>query len=347
MQEIAMSINRYRLFPHPASALLLWCVVACASGQVPALVLERTIPLPGVTGRIDHMDVDVQGNRLFVAALGFDALEVIDLAAGKRSGELRSFHKPQGVRFIPSIKRLFVANGDGGGVVAFGDGALPAVGSAASLDDADNLRFDAAAGALVAGFDQALAFIDPATVRVSKTIALAGHPEAFVIERSGRRIFVNVPTAGHIAVVDAEARTVSAAWRVGRLAQNFPMALDEDDRRLFVVTRWPAQLLVFDTNSGRRVTALSTCGDSDDLFFDRARKQIYVVCGDGFVDVIRQRDPDRYELVARVPTASGARTGFFAPENSALYVAAPARNGNQAEIRVYRVPDLVGTPPAK
>lgn len=307
-----------------------------SAGERPLLVLDRTIALPGVIGRIDHMDVD-GSNRLIVAALGADAVEIVDLESGKRVGELRPFHKPQGVRFVPSVMRLFVANGDGGGVVAFDHEEGPPVGSLRELDDADNLRVDASEQELIAGYGQALAMIDVSTLRIGMKIPLSGHPEGFVVEQSGPRIFVNVPTAGHVAVVDRHAGKVMATWPLGRATQNFPMALDEKTSRLFISTRQPALLLVLDSASGRRLAELPTCRDADDLFFDSARKQLYVVCGEGFVEVIRQVDADHYESAARIPTAKGARTGFFDADRSALYVAAPAREGNTAEIRVFRV----------
>jgi hypothetical protein len=34
------------------------------------LKLEKTISLPNVQGRIDHMSIDTKGQRLFVSALG-------------------------------------------------------------------------------------------------------------------------------------------------------------------------------------------------------------------------------------------------------------------------------------
>lgn len=315
-------------------------LTAVASAQAkPPLVLERTIALPGVGRRIDHMDFDAAGNRLFVAALASDAVEVIDVASGKRIAEMRPFHEPQGIRFLRPFNRLFVANGNGGGVVAFAGGVSPDVGSIPSLRDADNLRFDSSSQMLIAGFDDALAVIDPMRLAVVKTIPLAGHPEAFTIERSGRRIFVNVPTAGHVAVVDMTTDKVSATWTLDGAAQNFPMALDDDNQRLFIATRRPSLLLVFDTTTGRRVAELPTCADSDDLYFDGSRRQVYAICGQGAIDVFRQADRDHYDSVSRITTAPGARTGFFAPERSRIFVAAPARDGNQAEVRVYEVSD--------
>ena len=120
---------------------------------------------------------------------------------------------------------------------------------------------------------------------------------------------------------------------------NFPMALDEPGRRLFVGCRAPARVLVYDTDSGKVVASVGIAGDIDDLFYDAARKRLYASCGEGFLDVVQQTAPGRYERVARLPTAAGARTSLLVPELSRLYVAVPHRGGQGAEIRVYAIQD--------
>jgi hypothetical protein len=299
------------------------------------LVLDRTIELPSVPGRLDHLDIDIEGNRLFIAALGAGSLEVVDLAAGRRVARIEPLHEPQGIAYVASAHRLFVANGAGANVQAFADAKPPAVAVAAGLDDADNLRVDAAARQLLVGYAHALAVLDIGSLQVVKRIALAGHPEAFQLESKGRRIFVNVPGAGHIAVVDRVSGKVTATWRLAGASRNFAMALDEPNRRLFVAVRQPALMLAYDTATGRRVAELPICGDADDLFFDAKRHQLYAVCGEGAVDVVRQLDPDHYEIAQRVPTSSGARTGLFVPERSTLFVALPSRGAAPAQIRTY------------
>jgi hypothetical protein len=300
-----------------------------------SLVLEHTFALPAVQGRLDHMDLDAAGDRLFLAALGADSVEVIDLKAGQRLARLRSLHEPQGITYMAAAQRLFVANG-GGGVTVFRDGSTPSA-KIERLDDADNMRFDRKAGHLYVGYGHALAVIDPDTLRIVRRIELAGHPEAFELESRGNRIHVNVPSAGHIAVVDLSAGKVSAIWTLDGASGNFAMAMDESGRRLFVATRQPASMLVYDIDTGKRTASLPICGDADDLFFDERRRQLYAVCGEGMVEVIRQRDADHYDVIERTRTSSGARTGLFTPERSTLYVAVPARGGSSAEVRAYKV----------
>lgn len=308
-----------------------------SSAAAPSLVLTQKIELPSVQGRLDHMDIDVDQGRLFVAALGANSLEVIDLRTGKRVDRLERLHEPQGVVYLPGARRLFVANGGGGGVEAFADGKMPAVARSTDLDDADNLRFDPVSGHLYVSYGHALAVLDPRTMQLIKRFELPGHPEAFQLESMGRKLYVNVPSAGHIAIVDRDSGKVTATWPVAGASQNFPMALDEPNHRLFVATRRPAMLLVYDIITGKRTTELPICGDADDLFFDGQRRQLYAVCGEGVVDVVRQRDADHYEIVERVQTSPGARTGLFVPRLSTLFVAVPAVGGSSAEIRTYTI----------
>src|SRR5207247_1056565 len=110
----------------------------------PTLHQITTIPLGEVKGRIDHMSMDVAGGRLFIAALGNNTIEVIDVAAAKVTQILGGMTEPQGVRFLPDAQQLVVASG-GDGKVRFYDEALKLSRTIDDLDDADNVRYDAAA----------------------------------------------------------------------------------------------------------------------------------------------------------------------------------------------------------
>ncbi|MGE5127301.1 MAG: YncE family protein, partial [Betaproteobacteria bacterium] len=253
---------------------LAGAVVQAGSSAEPPLRLERKVELPEVRGRIDHLAVDVRGQRLFVAALGNDTVEVIDLAAGRRAHTIRGLAEPQGVLFEPGENRLFVANGRDGSVRIFDASSFAPTGRLRCGDDADNLRLDAARRQIWVGYGRgALAAIDASGRRLGEVV-LPVHPESFQLERDGPRIFVNLPDAGQVAVVDREKRAQVASWGTGEASANYPMALDEPHRRLFVVCRTPARLLVLDTGSGRQVAALPTVGDADDVFYDAAAGRV-------------------------------------------------------------------------
>ena len=320
------------------AALMVIQGAIMVNAQSPGLLaLVQTIPLPDVRGRIDHMDIDIGGNRLFVAAFGHGTVEVVDLATGKTSMRLESLHGPQGVLYVPSTGRLFVADGQSGEVDVFGGTPLRPEARVTGLADADNLRYDATRAEIFVGTASALAGIDAVTARITSRIRLDDHADSFQLEASGKRIFVNVTGARHIAVIDRDKHVQVAAWKLGDMQANYPLALDEPNHRLYVATRRPAALLAYDTESGTRLGGAPIDADADDVFYDAERRRLYVVCGEGFIDVVQQHDGRRLERIERVRSAPGARTGLFVAADRSLYVAVPRRGNQPAEIRVYRV----------
>jgi DNA-binding beta-propeller fold protein YncE len=323
--------------PATVLAAALAFTAALQAPESKALRQIQTIPLPNVEGRIDHLGVDVSGQRLFVSALGNNTLEVLDLRAGKRLTSITGLREPQGVFFAPKENKLFVANGDDGTCRVFDGSSYKLLATAHFSADADNVRYDAGRNQIYVGYGEgALGVLDATTGQKLADIPLQGHPESFRLEESGARIFVNVPTANHtIAVLDRVQRAVIATWPVEAEA-NFPMALDEPHHRLLAVTRKPARLIVVDTESGKTVASHPAVGDADDTFYDATHKRVYISGGDGFIDVFDQRDPDHYQLIGRIPTARGARTSLFVPELNRLYLAVPHRGNQRAEIRAYQ-----------
>ncbi len=303
-----------------------------------SLRLVRTISLPNVEGRIDHMAIDLKIQHLFVVALGNNSLEVLDLQAGKQIHGIGGLKEPQGILYIPELNRILVANGGDGSCNIFDGTSFHMVDSLKFPNDADNVRYDRVNTHVYVGYGNgALGVIDANNWKRIGNVQLAGHPESFQLEEAGPRIFVNVPTANHIAVVDRSKLTVIATWPLVGVEANFPTALDEANHRLFVGCRQPPKIIVFDTESGKEVTRFDIAKDVDDIFYDSARKRLYASCGEGFLNVFQQNDAYHYAALVRIPTAAGARTSLFVPEQGRLYLAVPHRKEQQAEIRVYAV----------
>jgi DNA-binding beta-propeller fold protein YncE len=312
-------------------------LVAAESGDA-SLQLKQTIPLPGVEGRIDHLDLDAGGERLFVCALGNNTAEVLDLRKGERVRTISGLGSPQGIVYIPELDRLFVANDKGGIFKIYDAKSFQPVGELNFKDDADNVRYDDAAKKIYVGFGNGgIAIINPADGKQIGSIKLSAHPEAFELEKQGKRIFVNVPNARHVAVVDRDKGGVIATWKTDGAFGNFPMVLDEANHRLFVGCRLPAKLVVLNTDSGDVIAKIDISGDPDDVFYDSKRHRIYAICGAGKIDIIEQADENTYKAVSKIDTADAARTGLFVPERDTLFVAVPHRGSQKAEIRAYQV----------
>jgi DNA-binding beta-propeller fold protein YncE len=326
-----------------AMILVLLCLGAnilfAAEEAPPPLKLVRTIALPHVEGRIDHFAIGPRSEWLYVTALGNNTLEAVKLADGTVT-TLKRLKEPRGAVVIPELNRLFVTNGEAASADVYDSVSLKHITRIDLADDADNIRYDTRAKRVYVGHgsggSSAIGSIDPATNTRGTDIKLADHPESFQLEAKGPRIFVNVPGAKHVAVIDRSAGKVIATWPLKEAAKNFPMALDEADHRLFVGCRSPAKLLVLDTDSGKVVAAMECVGDADDVFYDADAKRVYISGGEGAITVVAQRDADHYEPVAKVPTASGARTCLFDPATHSLYLAVPHRGSQPAEVRVFQ-----------
>src|SRR5229473_1436979 len=292
---------------------------AVAAPQAPSrelapLQLIQRIPVPGVAGRIDHFTAFPKRRLLIFAALGNNSMEIVN---------------------------IFVANA-GTGTVKVYDGKTYALRKSIALgaeSDTDNLRWDEDSKRVFVGIVGGIAMIDAATeTHVGKDLkGSGGHSESFQLEKKGSRIFVNVPEDGSVVnVIDRKSGELTK-WGLNGVKANYPMALDEDNHRLFVVTRRPPFLMVLDTDTGREVARVSVGGSCDDVYYDAERKRIYALAGEGFISVIQQNDPDHYALSANIPSAVGVRTGIF--YGTSLYVGVPASGLEPAQIWNYAVPE--------
>jgi hypothetical protein len=325
------------------SALSRLASIVILAISTPSLAMEplrlvQTIELPHVDGRIDHLAADVIGKRLLVAALGNNTVELVDLSRGSIAYEIHGLNEPQGIAFLAEEKLIAVASGGDGTCRFFTADTLKPAGSLAYQTDADNLGYDYKTQQLFVGYgDGSLGAIDAKTRAKLFDVKLPGHPESFQLESRGDRIFVNVPTARQIAVLDKQAKKLAATWSIDNAQANFPMALDENHHRLFIGCRQPADVLVYDTESGKCVTRFPTVGDTDDVFYDKKNERLYVSGGEGFLAAYQQHAPDSYTELAKISTAPGARTSLFVPSLARLYLTVPHRGDQSAEIRVYEI----------
>jgi YVTN family beta-propeller protein len=306
------------------------------------LVLTEAIPLEGVKGRFDHFAQG--GGRVFVAELGSNSVAVINTGGRTLDHTITGVPDPQGIAFSPEANKIFVASGRGK-LYIFDGKTYDAIGTVDFPGGADNLRYDAASKHVYVGCGNdektgAIGVVDAMTNRKIDEYKIGGEPESFQLESKGPSIYVNIPDNKEIVVVNRDTKAV-AHWPLVGVANNFPMALDEPDHRLFVGTHDPARMVVFDTTSGKQIAALPSVLDTDDLYWDGEFKRVYMPGREGFIFVFQMVDPDHYKLLAKVATALGAGTaGYYGRQGKGFdrfYLAVPARGAELAEVRIYTV----------
>jgi DNA-binding beta-propeller fold protein YncE len=331
--------------------LFVTALTFSAAGQeVPAneefapLVLVRIIPMPAAEGRLDHMAVDQDSGRVFATVFGNDTVEVLDVHRGKEIQILREgLDEPQGVAFLPESNHIVVSNSGNGACTIFDGDTYKVIASVKFPADADQLRYDRTSKRVFVGYGEgAIGAIDATTnTRILGDVELGAHPESFQLDKSGTRIFVNLASKSEVAVEDRSTHKV-ATWKLTGAGTNFPIAIDEEHRRVFVAARRPARLLVLDMDTGKEIASLPGAADTDDMWFDVTRKRIYVPSGEGFIFVYQQIDADHYDRIAKIPSAIGARTSAYygqVGKHNSLYVAVPGRSDRGAELWVFETRD--------
>lgn len=317
-----------------ACALILCSGLSIARATEP-LVLEAKIALGSVAGRIDHLAIDLPRQRLFIAELGNDSVGIVDLKERRIVRTISGLKEPQGLGYHRPTDTLYVANAGDGSVRLFGGPDYSVAGQIDLNNDADNIRIDDATSRIFVGYgDGALAVIDPKTRSKIADIPLNAHPEGFQLAPKSHLIFANIPNAGEIAVLDVLNDKLRGNWSTGNAGGNFPMAIDETASQVITIFRSPPKLRSYSMQTGEVVNEVDICGDADDVFLDAKRSQLYVSCGAGFIDVIDASG--KYKHLARLPTASGARTSLFVPELDRLFLAVRAGARRPAEIWIYR-----------
>ncbi len=318
---------------------------AHAQGTQP-LRLAQTIPMPNVKGRIDHMDVDVKGKRLFVAGLENGSLEVVDLQAAKWVKSIPGFQKPQGIAYVESLNKVFVASGDDGMLRVFRGDTLELLDSIKLELGPNRVAYDPHAKLLYVGYGGKdagkdygeVGIIDAKTDKHIGDVQVTAHPAELLLDKSGKTLFVFVSAESKVQVIDTKNRKVVSTWPVSS-QRNGDGAFEEKTHRLFLGTRTPPEMIAMDSGSGKEVAHLPTVEGMDGVYFDATHKRVYISGGRGFdvgyVFCYQQKDPDHYETLGKIPTRPGAGTSFWSPELNRYYVAAPAHDNEEAAMLVF------------
>ncbi|PYU21037.1 MAG: hypothetical protein DMG30_18930 [Acidobacteria bacterium] len=335
-----------RYFSLLAAASVIFCVAFVLAQQKPPLRYLQSIPLPDLkAGDFDHFAIDLSGSRLFLTGEANNVVEVFDLKANKLIHTIRDVDEPHSMLYLPEAKQIWVVCGGDGTLKIFNadnyaltDTIKLALGADSSVYDPANHLLYVVAGGEDAKLEYSLISIVDTTTRkhVGDIKVDSGNIEALAFEKNGSKLFANVRDKNSVGVFDREKKTQLASWPLGDLTGNTPMAYDDVSRRLFVVGRKPANLVILNADTGKIVATLPAAEMVDDMAFDPQSKRIYVACG-GFTVVYQERDADHYEELGRVPTGFRAKTAFLAPQLKRLYVAAPRDKEKAAEVKIYEV----------
>lgn len=330
------------------AAVMAGCSKPSATGsggeasQVAApLTLAGSIDLPGYTGDFDHFAIDSKDGRVFLAGEESAELEVLDLKSGQIIQRIKGYGVPHSVLYMPEMNEVLVVDGEKPSPVL--DAATLKVKRSYNLPKgADSVGYDPSTkhlwvvtgGKDVDQKDSNLVEIDPATGKTFKSVHFdANHVEALAVEEHGPNIYINITDKNELDVVDKNAGKIVRRIPIKGAEQNAPIAIDEPNHRLFVVTRKPGKLLVLDSGTGQTVAALPAPEHTDEVVWDADKHRVYVAGGQGYISVVQEDGPDKYREIARVKSLPGAKTEVIDNANKRLWVAAsPGESKAMAKI---------------
>ena len=306
------------------------------------LHLTKTISLPGVKGRIDHLDINLKDQIVYIAALDNNTIEVVDLNSEKVVHSIAGLDEPQGIAYIPQTEEILVANGGSGDCYFYNAKTYEKVAATHLKSDADDVRYDSVNQKIYVGYGKGgIAIIDAQSRKQTGDIKLTGHPEGFGVDAKNNLLYVNLPGPDLISVLDLKQlkfiRNISKNYRSG----NFPMAMDSSGNTLFIGYRHPGKLVVMNATSGHRVRVNDLTNDSDDLFYDEVTKRIYVSCGGGYtnlgyINIFQFQGGDKYTQIANIPTRNNARTSLLVSQMHFFLLAEPSDRNHEAQLLVYK-----------
>jgi DNA-binding beta-propeller fold protein YncE len=297
---------------------------------------EKSIALPNVKGRIDHLDVDIKNQILFVAALGNNTVEVVDLQKGNVIHSIAGVDEPQGIGYVPQTNEILVANGGNGDCDFFNVSNFKKTATIHLSSDADDVRYDSAEHKLYVGYGEGgIAVIDAISHTLIGDVKLPAHPEGFQLFKDIHRLLVNVPDKNMIGVIDLQQLKLVAQWTRSTPTANFPMAVDSADHLAFIGYRHPAKLIVLVSKTGKEIGATDIVHDTDDVYYEPATNRVYVSGGGGYINIFQLKDGKLANKIANIPTSDGARTSLLIAQLGLFVVAERAVSGSAAQLIIY------------
>lgn len=280
------------------------------------------------------MDFNRQKQLVYVAALGNHSLEIIDLKQGKTIHSINGLDEPQGVAYVGPTKEFMVANGGNGECDFFNSENFEKLAGIDLGSDADDVRYDSTNKTIYVGYGNGgIAVIDAVKHQKLADIKLDGHPEGFQLDQKLNELFVNIPDAHQIAVIDLKTQKIIRTWKT-EFNSNFPLAIDIADDVIFVGYRHPSKLVAINAVTGNSIATINLVGDVDDLYYSESSKKIYASGGGGAINIFSFEN-SMLKPVGNIVARDGARTSLLIAELNYFILAERASIDKPAQLQVF------------
>ena len=302
------------------------------------LQLEKKIILPNVTGRISQLAYDSKRQLLYFVAQENNSIGIINLLNYSIKKPITSIQKPKEICYINELDKLLVTSGTTGQYFVINANDITSIQSFNIGSKPNFIKYDTISKRIYVGYGNGfINEIDPNTFENMAEYKLDGYPEEFLFHENGNKIFVNVPSMLHFEVIDKTKGKVVLKVKISGATNNFSMAVDTKNRRLFVGCQSPSKIVIFDTETCRQLTSFDCDGDPNSMYFDPKKLRLYVSCGAGFIDIFEQTTGDEFKLIEKRATRNGAKISIYIPGKDLFLVAIPSTLNKPAEINVFSI----------
>jgi YVTN family beta-propeller protein len=299
-----------------ASSIVLFSFLVTMASAADYRITKK-IPIPG-QGSWDYVTVDEAARRLYVSH--GTQVEVLDVDSGTVVGNIPNTPGVHGIAIAPDLGRGFVSNGQASTVTIFDLKTLKRIADVATGKKPDAIIFDPATSRVFAfnGESNSATAIDAATGKVAGTVDLGGGPEFASADGKGY-VFDNLEDESLVLKIDSRKLRVEQRWPTAPCAKPASLAMDRENRRLFVGCRSKV-MAVMNADTGQVITTLPIGDHVDATAYDPESKLIFNSNGEGTVTVIHQDGPDKYSVVETVKTLPRAKTMALDPKTHQLFL---------------------------
>jgi YVTN family beta-propeller protein len=309
---------------------LLGLLAVAALGAAVNYTLAKKVGVPG-TGGWDYITVDEAGRRVYISHT--TQVDVLDADSFALAGTIPNTPGVHGIAVASEFGRGYVSAGRADAVVPFDLKTLKPLPEIKVGKKPDAIIYEPLTKRIYVmnGGSDNITVLNAADGSVAGTIDLGGGPEFAVSDGKGN-LYVNLEEQNETLHIDVNSLKVKNRWPLAPCAMPTSLALDNENRRLFVGCR-SRRFAVLDADTGKVVFTAPIGERVDAGAFDSTTRLAYVSTGDGKVFVFHQDSPDAYSLVQEIATQPGSKTMGYDSRTRNLIV--PSSDNGAMQVLVF------------
>jgi DNA-binding beta-propeller fold protein YncE len=297
------------------ASLLIVCLASFAA--VVHYQLLKKVSVPGVGGW-DYLTVDDPARRIYISHA--TQVDVLDADSYAQVGTIPNTPGVHGIAIASEAGRGYISAGKSDAVIPFDLKTLKPMPEIKVGKKPDAIIFEPLSKRIYVmnGDSDSITVLSASDGSLAGTIDLGGGPEFAVSDGKGN-LYVNLEDKNETLHIDVNAMKVKDRWPLVPCTTPTSLAMDFENRRLFVGCR-SHHFAVLNADTGKVVFTAPIGERVDAGAFDPKTGLAFLSTGDGKVFVFHQDSPDQYSLAQEITTLKGAKTMGYDPKTGNIIV---------------------------